>query len=90
MKKVHLIVTGRVQGVWYRGSARDRARTLGVNGFARNLRDGTVELVVEGEDVLVDQMIAWAWEGPKLAIVSDIKVEELPYEPEYHDFGVLF
>jgi acylphosphatase len=90
MKKVHLIVSGRVQGVWYRGSARDHARTLGVNGFARNLRDGTVELMVEGEDELVDQMVAWAWEGPKLAIVSDIKVEELPYEPEHHDFGVLF
>ena len=90
MKKVHLIVSGRVQGVWYRGSARDRARTLGIKGFARNLPDGTVELMVEGEDQLVDQMIAWAWEGPKLAIVNDIKVKELPYEEEFHDFGVRY
>jgi hypothetical protein len=35
-------------------------------------------------------MITWAWEGPKLAIVSDIKVEEMTYEPEFHDFGVLY
>jgi acylphosphatase len=90
MKKVHMIVSGRVQGVWYRGSARDRARTLGVKGFARNLHDGTVELMVEGEDELVDQMVAWAWEGPKLAIVNDIKLEELPYEEEFHDFGVRY
>lgn len=85
-----IVSGGRVQGVWYRGSARDHARVLGVKGFARNLPDGTVELMVEGEDELVDQMIAWAWKGPKLAIVFDIKVQELPYEPEFHDFGVLY
>ena len=58
------IVRGRVQGVWYRDSARRRAEQLGVGGHARNLSDGAVELVAEGDDRAVDAFIAWAREGP--------------------------
>jgi len=70
-------VHGRVQGVWYRASTADRARALGVRGHARNLPDGTVEVIVAGPRQDVDALLAWLWEGPPLARVTRIEVESL-------------
>lgn len=71
------IVHGRVQGVWYRASTAERARALGVRGHARNLADGTVEVLAVGEPAAVDALLNWLHEGPPLARVSDVVVEEL-------------
>jgi acylphosphatase len=69
------VVSGRVQGVWYRDSARREAERLGVTGSARNLADGTVSLEVEGPEAAVDAFLTWAAEGPPRAEVAAVQVE---------------
>jgi acylphosphatase len=76
MVRVHVVVSGRVQGVWYRQSCQERARAAGVSGWVRNLADGTVEAVVEGERSAVDTVLAWMAEGPPLAEVSGLTVAD--------------
>lgn len=70
-------VRGRVQGVWYRASTADQARVLGVHGHARNLDDGSVEVLAVGPPEAVDALLKWLWEGPPLARVTGVEVEEL-------------
>jgi len=88
MKKVRVVVTGRVQGVWFRAATRDKAKQLGVNGHVRNLVSGDVEFVAEGDDSEVDRLIQWARRGPPLARVDKVEVEILQYDNEYTDFRV--
>ncbi|MDD7934272.1 acylphosphatase [Actinomycetospora straminea] len=76
MPSKHVVVRGQVQGVFYRSSARDTANRLGVTGWVRNRDDGSVEMLVEGEDDAVDRMIAWAREGSPQAQVSDVEVSD--------------
>ena len=76
-----LLITGRVQGVFYRGWAVETAQTLGVVGWVRNLRTGEVELVATGSADAVDALIERCRQGPSAARVDDIAIEELPVEP---------
>jgi acylphosphatase len=71
-----VLVSGQVQGVFYRASAEREAARLGVGGFARNLPDGRVELAVEGPPTAVDALVRWARLGPPRARVDTITVEE--------------
>jgi acylphosphatase len=80
MSARHAVVHGRVQGVFYRASAEQEAARLGVAGWVRNLPDGTVELVVEGDDAAVDGMLDWAGRGPSRAEVTHVDVRERPEE----------
>jgi acylphosphatase len=73
--RAHVVVRGHVQGVFFRGSARDRARSLGVAGWARNNPDGTVEAVFEGPGERVESMVAWCRRGPAGADVRGVEVE---------------
>jgi acylphosphatase len=73
-----LLVSGFVQGVFFRDTAQRQARILGVGGHVRNLHDGRVELMVEGEAAAVEEMTAWARRGPSRAEVTSVDVEELP------------
>ena len=66
-------VSGRVQGVFYRASTRERAQHLGCRGYARNLADGRVEVLAVGESAAVDALIAWLWQGPPAAHVQDVQ-----------------
>lgn len=72
-----VLVEGRVQGVWYRASAEREAVRLRLAGVARNLRDGRVEMFVEGAPAAVEAFIAWARIGPPRAQVSGVEVEGL-------------
>ena len=72
----HLRVHGRVQGVWYRGWAVDAARALGLAGWVRNRRDGSVEMLLSGSNEAVAAMIARCREGPPAAIVDRVDVSE--------------
>lgn len=70
-------VSGRVQGVFYRASARQRAELLGVTGYARNLADGRVEVLACGEPAAVAALCAWLREGPPAASVTDVLIEDV-------------
>ena len=70
-------VTGRVQGVCYRQSTVEMAAPLGLTGWVRNLPDGSVEALFEGERAVVEQAIAWCRQGPPRAIVDELTVEWL-------------
>lgn len=76
MKKLcHIFVSGHVQGVFFRAHARDIAKSLSISGWVRNLPDGRVEIVAEGEEEDIKRFIEWAKKGPERARVSDVKVE---------------
>ena len=75
MVRRHLWVSGRVQGVWYRGSCAERAGALGISGWARNLPDGRVEIVAEGHLDAVDQLVDWCRHGPPAARVTAVEVQ---------------
>jgi acylphosphatase len=70
-----LLITGRVQGVWYRESMRQAALESGVTGWVRNRRDGSVEAMIRGDLAAVEALIGWAWQGPPAAEVTHVEVE---------------
>lgn len=70
-------MSGRVQGVFYRQSTANRALQLGLRGYARNLADGRVEVLVVGEPDRVAELLLWLWRGPPAARVTEVLVEEL-------------
>lgn len=74
---VHVFITGIVQGVGYRYSTAQEAQKLGIKGWVRNLRDGRVEAIFEGEEPLVKQMVQWCYQGPRSAKVTDVTVETI-------------
>lgn len=71
----HLIISGKVQGVFYRASMVEAAQALGVSGWVRNRREGTVEAMLAGEGQAVAALLAWARQGPAGARVDHIQVE---------------
>lgn len=75
-RRVRILVSGRVQGVWFRASARDRALALGVDGDARNLADGRVEIHAEGVPEAIDSFLAWCDVGPEGARVDSVAIED--------------
>lgn len=72
----HLIIHGKVQGVYYRASAQAEGQRLNLHGWARNRRDGTVEALVSGPEQAVEEFIAWARNGPPAARVDRIDIGE--------------
>ncbi len=77
-KAVLARISGRVQGVWYRGWTVERAAALGLHGWVRNRADGTVEALFAGPADAVDAMLAACREGPPAAVVRDVTVEPAP------------
>lgn len=75
-----ILVSGRVQGVFFRDSCRQEAHRLGLSGLARNLDDGRVEVIASGEEDAVAELIAWCREGPPHASVDTVDVEDLAPE----------
>ncbi len=78
MRRVNVIVSGRVQGVFFRASCVERARALGLDGWVRNTPDGRVEAEFEGQDSAVEAAVAWSREGPPGARVTGVEVTESP------------
>ncbi|PSP62519.1 acylphosphatase [Halobacteriales archaeon QH_8_67_36] len=79
-KRVHVHVSGRVQGVFYRATTKETAREHGVDGWVKNLDDGRVEAVFEGDPEAVDAMVEFCHEGSDMATVNDVEVTD--EEPE--------
>ena len=76
MKHYKLRIRGRVQGVWYRASTRQKAQELGLSGFVRNEADGSVYAEAEGEEAALQAFIRWCRQGPEQAQVVAVEVEE--------------
>ncbi len=75
-----LVVHGRVQGVFYRGWAVETARSLGLDGWVRNRGDGSVEMVIAGDETAMDEMIARSRQGPPAALVTGIEIADTDLE----------
>lgn len=74
----HVIISGRVQGVWFRANTKNKADQLGIMGWIKNTSDGKVEAFFEGEKDHVDEMIDWCQHGPSQAKVNNVKWEKKP------------
>ena len=86
MSAARFHVGGKVQGVWYRASAREQAVRLGLRGYARNLDDGRVEVLAIGGDDAIAALEKWLWEGPRLARVTEVVREDLAEAPVVFGF----
>jgi len=80
MPCLHLLISGKVQGVWFRESMRQEALKLGATGWVRNLPDGKVEGVICGTPATLDALLQWAKRGPPLARVAGVEAAEIPEE----------
>ncbi len=87
LKHLNIIISGRVQGVGFRASARDKARSLNVKGSVKNRMDGTVFIEAEGEDNTLDEFVQWCNKGPGWARVRHVDISESA--PKfYHSFDI--
>lgn len=84
---MHFFISGKVQGVWFRASTQDKAKELGLTGWARNLTDGRVEVIACGDANNINALHEWLKTGPELARVSDVTREEIAWQ-EHDRFGV--
>jgi len=88
--RAHVYISGRVHGVFFRSSTEEKAFELGIKGWVRNLRDGRVEAVFEGEKEKVEEMLRWCHEGPPYARVTNVEVKWEEYKGEFSSFGVAY
>ena len=82
---VHVIISGRVQGVWFRANTRQKAEQLGVTGWVRNTHDGCVEAVFEGE-----KMLEWCNHGPPLAKVENVEIKKQTPTNGFNGFSIKY
>ena len=87
-KQTHLFITGRVQGVFYRVSTKEIAQKLNLKGWVRNLPDGRVEIVAQGDENRLKDLIAWAWQGSPGAHVLDVLVTWEEVRHEFNNFQI--
>jgi acylphosphatase len=88
MKRMHVYISGRVQGVFFRAATRRAAVDLNLTGWVRNMDDGRVEVVLEGEDADVAKMIAWCKIGSPAAKVEEVTLSEEHYTGGFSDFSI--
>ena len=86
--RARILISGRVQGVFFRHHTKKKAEALDVFGWVRNLEDGRVEAVIEGEKEKVENLIQWAKKGPFLAKVNNLQTEWQPYQSEFKNFEI--
>jgi acylphosphatase len=89
MRRVKIVVSGRVQGVYFRLFTQNKAKHLAINGTVQNLPDGRVEIFAEAEHVMVDKFIKWCSKGPVTARVDKIEVTELEPQHDFTSFSII-
>jgi len=87
-KRVRLLIHGRVQGVFFRAIAQQKAQELELTGWVRNNSDGSVEVLAEGEGGRIDNMIEWCRIGPAQAVVKHVSVDWEPLSGEFKEFKI--
>ena len=88
-RKVHVMITGIVQGVGYRAFVERQATSLGICGWVRNRKDGSVEAIFSGEASNVEAILIACRRGPRLAIIEEVRVTERSVDAELREFDVL-
>jgi acylphosphatase len=89
-KRAQIIVKGLVQGVFFRATTKEVAKSLGLTGWVRNVDDDKVEIVVEGEEEKIKKLIEWSWKGPPAARVDDVKVNWQNFLGEFSTFEIKY
>lgn len=87
-KRIHLIVSGRVQGVFFRAETRDMAQSLHLVGCVRNMPDGRVEIIAQGDENSLNKLIEWTKHGPSLAQVIDLQIDWLEPSDKFNSFHI--
>jgi len=85
--RVRVVISGRVQGVFFRAQTQDKARSLALTGWVKNTDSGTVEAVFDGEEEKINQMIDWCHQGPALSKVDSLKVTKLANKKNINNFS---
>ena len=88
-KRIHLLIRGRVQGVFFRASAQREARRLGITGWVKNRPDGCIELLAEGDEDSIKELSSWANHGPSAARVDGVDVRWRGYTGEFPEFLIV-
>ena len=88
--RAHIFIQGMVQGVFFRAKTRQKAKELRLTGWVKNLPDGRVEAVFEGEKEKVEQMIEWTQKGPLFSRVDDVKVDFEEYKGGFENFEIRY
>jgi acylphosphatase len=89
MATVHLVIKGKVQGVFYRASAREMAEKLGITGWIKNTAEGNVEAMVSGTQHNLDSFIDWCWQGSSRSMVESVDVKKMEEELTFDSFQVI-
>ena len=89
MERLHVIFYGKVQGVWFRANCQKKAIELGLTGWVRNLPDRTVEAVIEGEKVVIEEHLEWCKHHQPFAWVDHVDIEWSLYKGEYNHFEII-
>ncbi len=90
LARVHVTISGIVQGVCFRSFTKSRAKMLGITGWVKNTPDGCLEAVFEGEESKILEMIKYCEEGPSAAFVRNVKTKWGKYKGEYKDFEIVY
>ena len=88
MRSIRLLISGRVQGVYFRMFAQKKAKQLGVKGYAKNLADGRVEIIAEAHNSSIEQLIKWSYKGPITARVDEVEISEWPIDEQFTTFEI--
>ena len=88
MKRINLIISGKVQGVGFRYYTKRTAISLNLKGYVKNLTNNSVEVVAEGAEAEIKQFIEWCKKGPSSSHISDLKINYLPYTGEFKEFEI--
>lgn len=88
--RARVVVSGRVQGVFFRQNTQQKAKELGITGWVKNLPDGQVEAIFEGDKEKVEKMVKWAEKGPDSARVDSFNVEWQEYRGEFENFEMRY
>lgn len=89
-QRVHIFVKGKVQGVFFRQTTKSMAEKKNVTGWVRNLKDGRVEAVLEGQDINVSEVVEWSHRGPPNAIVEDVQIINEKYKGDFSKFDIMY
>ncbi len=89
LKKIHLLISGKVQGVFYRANAKRKAEELNLKGWVKNAPDNKVEIMAEGEEDKLREMIKWCYNGSSGAVVDKVEAEWMECEKKFDKFEIL-